>query len=391
MPESTTNFGLNRPDEGSEEWGSPLNNNFGTLDVKMPFVDTEANRGSYSPDEGSLFLGTDTGELDYHDGTEWRQVGETVLGTNASVSSAGSTVVENPLDVNYTGGFTVTDDGDQTVTIDLKNSGGGAFLWRSGSGLRSLRGGPCLDVFEDGDAVKIEHDGVCWGFWERDNTVIKPIPTVQRQIWGLVVPKFLGNCINLRESGDSEDPERTYPMKVEDKQEETIFWLNALGSLWTSSNINAGGDIWASGDINASGEKNFVDRVDTDEGKKDVVYTSTEAPTSRTEVSGVASLANGRAEVELPEHFAWVTSEEAPIVVQTTPYGGTAGLRIVERSPERFVAEALDGEGDYEFAYTVKGTRAGHEHRQVVREPGTDAHEGAPDDVGGQHPAGSAD
>ena len=46
-----------------------------------------------------------------------------------------------------------------------------------------------------------------------------------------VVPKFLGNCINLRESGDSEDPERTYPMKAEDKQEETIFRLNALGSL----------------------------------------------------------------------------------------------------------------------------------------------------------------
>lgn len=385
MPEPTPNFGLNRPDEGTEDWDDPVNENFGTLDVRVPFVDSEANQGNYSPDEGSLFIGTDTGELDYHDGTEWRQVGGTALGTHASVSSAGSTVVENPSDVNYTGGFAVTDDGDETATVDLTNLGGGAFLWRSTRGLRSLVGGPCLTVSENEETVKVEHDGICWGFWEEDDTVIKPIPTVQRQITGLVVRKFLGHCCNLQPPADSGDPTRTYPLRLFNSGGDNIFWVNAAGKIFAS------GDLQVLGDVNAGGDKNFVESVETDDGEKEVVYTATEAPTSRTEVSGVAQLDDGRAEVELPDHFAWVTSEQAPLVVQTTPYGGTAGLKIVERSAERLVVEDLEGEGDYEFAYTVKGTRAGRENKQVVREPQVDAPDGAASDPGSQHRTGSAD
>jgi hypothetical protein len=122
MPSPTPNFSLNRPDEGVKNWDGPLNVNFATLDVRLPFVDIESNQGNYSPADGSLFLGTDTGELDYYDGTDWQQIGGTALGTHASVSSAGSIVVANPQDINYTGGFTVTDDGEQTESIRLYSS-----------------------------------------------------------------------------------------------------------------------------------------------------------------------------------------------------------------------------------------------------------------------------
>jgi hypothetical protein len=122
------------------------------------------------------------------------------------------------------------------------------------------------------------------------------------------------------------------------------------------------------GNLEASGTKHFVQAVETDAGPREVVYTSTEAPTPRTEASGVAKVEDGRAEVDLPEHFGWVTSEAEPLLVQTTPYAATSdGLAVVERSTDRLVVEDRSGEGEYEFAYTVRGTREGHEEVAVVR------------------------
>ncbi|PSP92174.1 hypothetical protein BRC87_00730 [Halobacteriales archaeon QS_4_66_20] len=131
--------------------------------------------------------------------------------------------------------------------------------------------------------------------------------------------------------------------------------------------------VTASGDIEAEGAKNFVETVDTDDGEKEVVYTASESGTAHTEESGVAELDDGRAEIALPDHFGMVTDDDEPLVVQTTPYGGSAGLKVVEHSTDRLVVEDLDGEGDYEFAYTVKGTRDGYADKEVVREPSASA------------------
>ena len=129
-------------------------------------------------------------------------------------------------------------------------------------------------------------------------------------------------------------------------------------------------EFYVAGNIGASGNKNFVQSVDTDDGEKEVVYTSTEAPTARTEATGVAKLEDGRAEIELPEHFGWVTDDDEPIHVQTTPHSAdSGGLAAVERTSDRLVIEDLDGDGDYEFSYTVKGTRDGYADKEVVREP----------------------
>lgn len=57
------------------------------------------------------------------------------------------------------------------------------------------------------------------------------------------------------------------------------------------------------GDIEASGTRNFVQAVETDTGSREVVYTATEAATPRTETPGIAELDDGRAVVDLPEHF----------------------------------------------------------------------------------------
>jgi hypothetical protein len=149
---------------------------------------------------------------------------------------------------------------------------------------------------------------------------------------------------------------------------------STISSFGDENNLaaNLSGDVEVGGTLTAS-SKNFVQTVETDDGEKEVVYTSSEAGTARTEASGVAELDDGRAEIDLPDHFEMVTSDEEPLVVQTTPYGGTAGLKVVERSTEQLVVEDLDSEGEYEFAYTVKGTREGYENKQVVRDPSASA------------------
>lgn len=100
--------------------------------------------------------------------------------------------------------------------------------------------------------------------------------------------------------------------------------------------------------------------------------TGTTTPTAMTpaETSGVAELEDGRADIELPDHFGWVTDDDEPIHVQTTPYSAdSGGFAIVERSTDRLAVEDLDGGGDYKLAYTARGTREGHADKAVVREP----------------------
>lgn len=124
------------------------------------------------------------------------------------------------------------------------------------------------------------------------------------------------------------------------------------------------------GDIEATGTKHFVQAVDTPAGEREVVYTAAESPVPRTEASGVATLEDGRAEIDLPAHFSWVTSTEEPLHVQTTPYSvDAAGLAVVERSVERIVVADRSGTGEYEFSYTVRGTREGYEDSAAVRVP----------------------
>lgn len=156
------------------------------------------------------------------------------------------------------------------------------------------------------------------------------------------------------------------------------------GSSWTAklalgtheqsdgeSNVVFGTDaVQIDGDIEVSGTKNFVQAVTTNTGQRDVVYTATEAPVPRTETSGVAQLEDGKAEISLPEHFSWVTDDDEPLLVQTTPYSvDSSGLAVEDQSVHRLVVEDCDGTGDYEFAYTVKGTRKGHAEKEVVRNP----------------------
>lgn len=124
---------------------------------------------------------------------------------------------------------------------------------------------------------------------------------------------------------------------------------------------------FASDNALASGSDDPSSRSGSDSGDTKVAYTSVLAAAVRTEFSGVAHLENGRAVVDLPDHFGRITSETADLIVQVTPYGGGQPT-VTERSPGRIVVEDSDGEQGYEFAFTVKGIRDGYENRPVIQE-----------------------
>ncbi|UPV99129.1 hypothetical protein M0R88_11390 [Halorussus gelatinilyticus] len=133
--------------------------------------------------------------------------------------------------------------------------------------------------------------------------------------------------------------------------------------------IDASGKVYVDGNLEVTGQKNFVQTVQTANGEKGVAYTAVEADQAQTETTGVAEFDGGRAEIDLPERFGMVTSDDEDLVVQLTPYDvDVPGLAVTERTTDHIVVESRDGTGDFEFSYTVRGVREGFEDADVVRD-----------------------
>jgi hypothetical protein len=120
--------------------------------------------------------------------------------------------------------------------------------------------------------------------------------------------------------------------------------------------------------LRALGTKSFVMQHPRDP-QKEIVYSSLEGPEAGTYLRGTASLHNGEAVIEPPEHFSMVTSEEGLMTVQLTPIGQWLQLYIVEKSPHRIVVREAQGR-DGQFDYLIQGVRRGYEGYQVIRQKG---------------------
>lgn len=149
--------------------------------------------------------------------------------------------------------------------------------------------------------------------------------------------------------------------------------------LYTPNDAKVGSTLYAT-NLEVTDTKNFVQTVTTEAGPREIVYTSVESPTPRTETSGIATLQDGRAVVELPDHFALVTDPDEDLVVQVTPHSIEAeGPAVVERSPTRLVIEDFEASGDYDVSYTIKGTRDGYADQDIVRKTGRQPSPESPD------------
>jgi hypothetical protein len=372
MPE-TPNHGYNVPDEGTQNWHEPLNENFEAYDTDIEVRDEEANLGDYEPKEGAKFLATDSGAVYLGTGSRWRPIRST--GSNpafeylyaSSGVRAGSTLsVQNEADltsqvVYYTGpqsggtarAYLEFDDNADQWRLRMFNDGGSDF-----PALTAMRdGSKHVGLGTDEPAVPLDVRGRNNWNLDSDDGDLRIGNDDYRLTMGVALGGGGAGACNIRAKGGIQQLQ--------------------LGAGDSGNTLSIEPDTaTVDGDLDVNGNKNFVQSVDTDAGEREVVYTATEAGTPHTEASGVAELEDGRAGVDLPDHFGWVTDADEPLMVQTTPYGGSTGLKVVERSTERIVVEDLDGEGDYEFAYTVKGTREGHAEKRVVREPSATATDG---------------
>lgn len=96
----TPNHEYNVPDAGTQDWHTPLNENFETLDTGVEIRDTDSNRSDYEPKDGAKFLATDTGTVYIGDGDDWNAMGSVTDGPIAKgwITEDGS--IENALNVD---------------------------------------------------------------------------------------------------------------------------------------------------------------------------------------------------------------------------------------------------------------------------------------------------
>lgn len=158
------------------------------------------------------------------------------------------------------------------------------------------------------------------------------------------------------------------PMRISGQNSGPSFMVDsstdeAIRASASNSNpaIESRGDLRVEGDLAVTGTKNFAQTVETPDGPQELTYTAVEADQAQTETTGVTEMSGGRTEIELPDHFGHVTSDEEELVVQLTPYElDGPRLAVTERSTDRIVVEA-DDDTTTEFSYTVRGVRAGYE------------------------------
>jgi hypothetical protein len=366
MPE-TPNHGYNVPDEGEEDWHEPLNENFEQYDTDIEIRDELANRSDYEPKAGAKFLATDTGDVALGDGSAWRFLDSTgtlpefervdirrddnsrlniISEVGGSSSTTHAVSLPDSDSISYRLIQTVDDEADRWTVRHNGDEGSFHAIESRGDG----HVGVSMPTDSPPDAPLHVGGDNNWNLSNSEGD-LKIGDDDYRLAMGVALGGGGAGACNIRAKGGIEQ-------------------LN-LGAGDSANSLRVTPDaVSVNGDLDVSGNKNFVQSVDTDAGEREVVYTATESGTPHTEASGVAELDDGRVEVDLPDHFGWVTDADEPLHVQTTPYAVESnGLAVVERSTECIAVEDLDGTGDYEFSYTVKGTREGHAEKRVVREP----------------------
>ena len=101
------------------------------------------------------------------------------------------------------------------------------------------------------------------------------------------------------------------------------------------------------------GTKNFVSPHPEDPALE-IRYVAVEAPTVDVYFRGTATLVNGHARVEVPDHFRF-TAREGTYMTELTPVGQPVALSVEEEGPRGIVVR---GTGNARFHYVVYAERA---------------------------------
>jgi len=141
---------------------------------------------------------------------------------------------------------------------------------------------------------------------------------------------------------------------------ELNFYAQGSGNIMSLST----GGVSIKGNLSVSGQKHFVQDHPTDPAKE-IVYVALEGGEAGTYIRGTGKLVDGKAVIELPEHFSLVTNQEG-LTIHLTPRGEWLQLYVVELDTRQSVIREAQGKSG-EFDYLIHGVRNGHEHHQVIR------------------------
>ncbi|MFQ3611875.1 MAG: hypothetical protein SNJ72_10325 [Fimbriimonadales bacterium] len=142
--------------------------------------------------------------------------------------------------------------------------------------------------------------------------------------------------------------------------------VSAYSSSWNPNKAS----VWVNNDnlgVLTANIKNFC-VPDPEDATRDIWYGCIEGPELAMYVRGTARLVNGRARIELPDHFRKLADEQG-MTVQLTPRSAQSkGLAVVQAGLDGIeVGELRNGRGNYEFDWEVKAVRKEHRDFEVYR------------------------
>ena len=140
------------------------------------------------------------------------------------------------------------------------------------------------------------------------------------------------------------------------------FYMSNTSFIEAGIKINSSG----SADFFCSGLKQF--RVPHPlYPEKDIRYTCIEGPEAAMYVRGTVKLVNGKASVELPEHFRLLAGNKNVTVIVTPLSANSEGLAVIKKSKDGIeIVELKRGTGNYEVDYEVKAVRSTYEDNYEV-------------------------
>jgi hypothetical protein len=127
--------------------------------------------------------------------------------------------------------------------------------------------------------------------------------------------------------------------------------------------VDKGGDVVVLGDLKVRGRKQFIMTHPLDPQRL-ISYVALEGPEAGTFIRGTGSLVNGKAIIELPEHFGLVTAQGG-LTVALSPLDEWLQLYVIEKSTKRIVVGEARGKNG-RFDYLLQGIRKGNENYQAV-------------------------
>jgi len=273
-------------------------------------------------------------------------------------AGTGLTYLDGPVEVNQ---LDLKHDGTYGLQLQTTSSDGGSLRLNAPHGgliglFNQYRGGGALAFYNGMGNLMLDlgiQSAQSSGLIKINNTSFQTVLEMQQTTTGAGFLETRGpnGNANVSLSNLADAPNNGF-VSIKDDQGESQVRLY----------VNSDGDGVIAADV-----KNFV-VSHPDDPDKEWVYASLEGPEAAAYLRGTGKLVAGRAQIAFPDHFQSIVNASTITVMLTPLSGSSKGMAVVDKSEQGFaVMELLDGKGNYQFDWEVKGIRRGYEDYQVER------------------------